>query len=105
MELIDYAKILTNSVLDNDDPRNKPLVRNRYSLIRASGWLKGSDRTMFLAIFVYEELNALRVNVRCNRKGCFHYPAIPKTEMTADKLDRIAKIIISDVNKHIESTK
>lgn len=103
MELIDYAKSLTNAVLENDDPRNKPLIRNRYALIRASGWLKGSDRTMFMAIFVYEEMEAIRVNIRSNGNGCFHYAPISKTTLTPEKVNQLAERIISDITKHIES--
>jgi hypothetical protein len=103
MKLTDYAKFLTNAVLENDDPMDKPMVRSRRGDIRASGWLKGSDRTMFMAIFVYEEMYALRVNIRSNGNGCFHYPAVPKAEITPKNTSELAERIISDIKSHIES--
>ena len=80
-------------------------MRNNHAIVRSSGWLKGSERSIFMAIFIYEEKDAIRVSIRSNENGCFHYPAIPKTKIDAEKLDRLAKIIIANVNKHIDSKK
>lgn len=103
--LTDYATTLISAILDKDGTIAKPSVRNNHAVVRASGWLKGSERKIFMAVFVYGEKDALRVNVRSNRNGCFHYPPIPKTEITPEKLDRQAKIIIANVTSHVESKK
>lgn len=103
--LTTYATLLIAAILEKDGPITKPSVHKNHAVIRASGWLKESDRTIFMAVFVYDEKGALRVNVRSNQKGCFHYPPIPKTEIDAEKAERLAKIIIANVNKHIDSTK
>jgi hypothetical protein len=100
-----YANLLIHAVLETDKQTIKPSVHKDRAVVRASGWLKGSDRTIFMAVFVYDERNALRVNIRSNRNGCFHYPPIPMTEMDSEKVDRLARIIISNVNNHFDSTK
>jgi hypothetical protein len=103
--LTDYAAALLDAILDKDGSITKPSVRNNHAVVRASGWLKGSERTIFMAVFIYDEKDALRVNVRSNKNGCFHYPPIPKTQITPEKRDRLAKVIIANVTNHIESTK
>lgn len=103
--LTSYAAFLITSVLDKDDPISKPSVRNNRALIRASGWLKGSERSVFMALFIHEDSDSIRISARSNRNGCFDYPAIPKTEIDEEKLERLAKIIIANVNGHIDSKK
>lgn len=103
--LANYARYLTNAVLETDDPMNKPMVRNRRPVVRTAGWLKGSDNALFVAIFVHEENHAFSVSARCNRNGCFHYPAIPKTEITSEKANELAEKIIADVQEHMDFKK
>jgi hypothetical protein len=98
-----YATSLISDTLERDAPLNRPATRNRRAVIRASGWLKESNRTVFMAMFVHEEMDALRVNVRSDGNGCFHYPAIPKTEITPKNTSELAERIISDIKNHIES--
>ena len=101
--LTSYAALLIPTVLDKDDPISKPSVRGNHAVVRSSGWLKGSNRSIFMALFIHESNDTIRVSARSNRNGCFDYPAIPKTEIDSEKLERLAKIIIANVNKHFDT--
>lgn len=105
ISLTNFAGSLIRAILEKDGPITEPSVHKNHAVIRASGWLKESDRTIFMAVFVYDEKDALRVNIRSTHKGCFHYPPIPKTEIDSEKVERLARIIMSNVNKHIDSKK